>query len=258
MKLHFRKIGEGKPVIILHGLFGSSDNWQTFGKELGASGYAVYLVDLRNHGKSGHDDSMNYEVLLNDISELFIAEHLNGAAIIGHSLGGKTAMKFALRHPDKLNSLIVIDIAPRKYPVHHRLILDTLLAVDTQNKKTRKEIESELSAHIKDNSTLQFLMKNLYWKEPDRLDWRFNLHAINENIEITGSQINAEKPFEKPALFIRGENSDYISEPDEIEIKKLFKNADIKTAPASGHWVHADNPEWLLNEVKNFLQNSVQ
>lgn len=256
MKIHFRKIGEGKPVVILHGLFGSSDNWQSFAKELSVSGYAVYLVDLRNHGQSGHDSIMDYKALSEDIAELFADANLKGSALIGHSLGGKTAMTFAFNNAEVLNSLIVIDIAPRQYPVQNKDILDALLAIDTTKIKSRKEIESELATYIHDTSTLQFLLKNLYWKEKDRLDWRFNLDAIKNFIEHVGSRTAPNTIFKKPTLFIRGENSKYISPSDETEMKELFENVSVKTAPGAGHWVHADNPQWLLSEVKTFLSNT--
>lgn len=253
MKLHFKKTGTGKPVVILHGLFGSSDNWQTFGKELAASGYAVYLVDLRNHGLSPHDEVMNYETFSNDLFDLFTDESLKDVVLIGHSLGGKTAMSFSFRYPELIIGLVVIDIAPRSYPVHHRNILDALLSIDTVKIQSRKDIESQLASRIDDAPTLQFLMKNLFWKEKERLDWRFNLSAINTNIDLIGARTAPGSPFKKPTLFIKGANSNYISPGDEKEIADSFTAVEVITAPEAGHWVHADNPQWLLTEIKSFI-----
>ncbi len=253
MKLHFRKIGDGAPVVILHGLFGSSDNWQTFGKQLATSGYSVYLVDLRNHGQSPHDDKLNYNVLAGDVNELFIDEQLSNSIIIGHSLGGKTAMTFSYQHPEKVKALIVIDIAPRQYPINHRNILDALLSVDVRKLKSRQEAETILGPQINETATLQFFLKNLYWKTKDSLDWRFNLEAINKQISLVGSETLPSSPFNKPTLFIKGEKSDYITSDDEKEIFELFTNVAVKTAPGSGHWVHAESPQWLLENLNKFI-----
>jgi len=255
MKLHFRVIGDGNPVVILHGLLGSSDNWQTFGKQLGSSGYKIYLVDLRNHGLSPHSEEMNYAVMAEDVNELFKTEGLEKAVVIGHSLGGKTAMSFAFKYPQKINGLVVIDIAPRQYGVQHRKILDALLSIDASQLKSRQEAEQQLSSQLDEQSTIQFLMKNLYWKEKTVLDWRFNLPVINKNIVEVGKEIKPQAIFSKPTLFIKGEKSDYVTYDDEREIFDLFENVEVKTAPGAGHWVHADNPMWLLDEIKKFLMD---
>ncbi len=257
MKLHFREIGSGVPIIILHGLFGSSDNWQTFGKHLTEKGFKVVMVDLRNHGLSPHDDEFNFEAMALDVKELIDAENFTDAIIMGHSLGGKTAMEFAKLFPEKLSGLIVVDIAPRRYAVHHKQILDTLLQVDTKTLAARSEAEEILNTGISDLGTRQFLLKNLYWKEKHQLDWRFNLKVINEKIENVGERITFDHTFSKPSLFIRGEKSDYISYDDEREIFEMFADVEIKTAPGAGHWVHADNPAWLLEEVVSFLSRTM-
>ena len=257
MKLHFREIGTGTPIIILHGLFGSSDNWQTFGKNLAEKGYRVVMVDLRNHGLSPHAEDFSFEDMAMDVKELIDEQNLSGAILMGHSLGGKTAMEFAELFPEKLRALIVVDIAPRRYVVHHREILDSLLQVDTKTLNARSEAEEFLKKSIPDFGTRQFLLKNLYWKEKDRLDWRFNLKVINEKIENVGAQITFAHPFPKPTLFIKGEKSNYINYDDEREIFEMFTNVEIKTAPGAGHWVHADSPEWLLLNVDEFLKGLI-
>ncbi|MEO7907834.1 MAG: alpha/beta fold hydrolase [Saprospiraceae bacterium] len=255
MKLHFRKTGTGKPIVILHGLLGSSDNWQTFSKQLASFGYTVYMVDLRNHGLSPHDKKFNYTVLAADIAELFEMEHLETAHIMGHSLGGKTAMTFAYTHPELVSSLIVIDIAPRQYPVQHRNILDALLDVDLKKNKSRKEVEIHLTAALNDPIVIQFLLKNLYWKEKEHLGWRFNLPVINENIANVGTATLPPSTFENHTLFVKGERSNYITYDDEREILEQFANVEIKTAPGAGHWVHADNAGWLVETVNAFLSD---
>lgn len=253
MKLNHRTIGTGKPVLILHGLFGSSDNWQTFGKQLAQNGFKAVLIDLRNHGLSPHDDEFTFNVMAGDVKELMEAEGLSGAVVMGHSLGGKTAMKLAELYPDLLSALIVVDIAPRRYEVHHREILDALLSVNFDTVRTRVDAEEILKKGIPDTGTRQFLMKNLYWIEKDQLAWRFNLKILNEKIENVGERIKFAPPFSKPTLFIKGESSNYIGYEDEREIFELFSSVVVKTAPGAGHWVHADNPAWLLEEVVSFL-----
>jgi esterase len=257
VKLHLRKIGEGKPLIILHGLFGSSDNWQTLAKKFSESNLAVYLIDQRNHGRSPHSETFSYHDMGEDIYELMNDEKINSAFMLGHSMGGKTAMDASMHHPEKISKLIVVDMTPKKYPVQNKDVSNALLTINPDEIKTRKEVEGQLAQKISDAGTLQFLLKNLYWKENNTLAWRFNLNAISENIEKMSAAVDLIKPFEKPALFIRGEKSNYISKEDEPLIKKYFPNAEIKTAPQSGHWVHADNPEWLLENCLEFLMQSI-
>jgi pimeloyl-ACP methyl ester carboxylesterase len=253
MKLFFRKLDEGKPVIILHGLFGLFDNWQTFGKALSEIDYAVYLVDLRNHGNSPHSDKFNYDVLAEDVLELMESEKINQPIVLGHSLGGKTAMQLALNNSEKISAAIIVDMAPRYYVPHHQKIIEALQSVDFEKIKSRGEADKILSEKIPGISTRQFLLKNLYWKEKDKLDWKFNLAAIANNIEEVGKGITSANQFSKPVLFIRGEKSNYILDSDFPEIKKLFPSAEILTAPNAGHWVHADNPQWIFETVKTFL-----
>jgi len=258
MKLHFRETGTGTPIIILHGLFGSSDNWQSFGKNLAENGCQCVMVDLRNHGLSPHAEGFSVEEMAMDVKELIEEKKLTGAIVMGHSLGGKTAMKLAELYPELLSALIVIDIAPRRYEVHHREILDSLLEIDFDAVKSRSEAEEILKKGIPDTGTRQFLMKNLYWKEKDKLGWRFNLKVLNEKIENVGERISFATPFSKPTLFIKGENSNYIGYEDEREIFEMFSSVEIKTAPGAGHWVHADNPSWLLEEVVDFINGTAK
>lgn len=253
MKLNFKKIGEGQPIIILHGLFGQLDNWMTFGKKIAEQNFTSYLTDLRNHGHSPHSNEFNYDALANDVIDLIRDEQLENVTILGHSLGGKVAMNIALKQGNLISKLVVVDIAPRFYPVHHREIIDALQSVDLTVVKTRGEAEKILTAKIPDFGTRQFLLKNLFWKTDSQLAWRFNLNAIDKNIEEVGKETQSENTFNKPTLFIRGEKSAYIKDEDFATIKFLFPLAEVVTAPNAGHWVHADNPQWLYENVLGFL-----
>ena len=255
MNLFFRKTGDGKPVVILHGLFGMTDNWQSFAKSLANKGYAVFTIDLRNHGQSFHNETFNYRVMAEDLYQFFSDEKIDNPSIIGHSMGGKTAMQYAFLHEDQINRLVVVDIAPRYYLPHHHAVLEALKAVDLSKIKSRKEAESVLDIFKLDFGTKQFLLKNLFWKTETNLAWRFNLPVIEKNIEEVGKEITSQEPFIKPALFIRGDQSNYIKDSDLEHIKMLFPVAKLITAPKAGHWVHADNPGWLLEEVLVFLKN---
>lgn len=255
MHLHFKRIGDGRPLIILHGLFGSSDNWQTIAKHFAEKIFAVYLVDQRNHGHSPHTATISYKLMADDLFQFVTKEKISTACVMGHSMGGKTAMQFALDNPDMVSKLIVVDMAPKYYPPHHREILDALLSVDLTKLKTRKEVEQVLFEKITDIGTRQFLLKNLYWLENEQLAWRFNLKVLDKEINNLSEAING-KAFDKPVLFIRGEKSSYISDKDVVQIKSHFPLAQVATAPTAGHWVHADNPKWLLETCLTFLRNT--
>jgi pimeloyl-ACP methyl ester carboxylesterase len=252
VKLHYRLYGEGEPIMVLHGLFGLADNWQTFAKQMAQSGFAVYTIDLRNHGSSPHTSDFSYALMADDLFEFIQHHQLHKPCVMGHSMGGKAAMKLSLQHPDSIKALIVVDIAPRYYAPHHQTILSALQSVDLDTVSTRSEADKILAALIDDNSTRQFLLKNLFW-QGDQLQWRFNLKSISQNIEEVGQHITSAMPFNHPTLFIRGEKSSYINEKDVADIKTLFPRSQIATAPNAGHWVHADQPEWIFNTVKQFL-----
>lgn len=246
-------MGEGKPLIILHGLFGSLDNWLSIAKEL-TDTYQIFLVDQRNHGMSPHSDEFNYSVMAEDLEE-FIKEHnIDRPYILGHSMGGKTAMKFALQHGDMWEKLIVVDISPKAYPVHHDIILEGLSAIDVDALKSRGEADKKLAEYVSDFGTRQFLLKNLNRKKSGGFEWKINLPVIKENIEIIGEGMEQQLAIEKDVLFIRGEKSDYIRNDDVILITQHFPNARLETVKNAGHWVHAEQPEALLDLVKNFLR----
>lgn len=240
-------------MFILHGLFGQSDNWNSLSKQFAASGLEVYTVDLRNHGLSPHSEIWNYQVMSDDILELINDLNIERVHLMGHSMGGKVAMRFALQHQERLEKLIVVDIAPKYYPPHHSDVLNALNAVDFDLVKTRKDAETVLSQFITDFGTKQFLLKNIYWKESGEPDWRFNLQVIDKQIQNVGAEEFKSDVCNKPTLFIRGETSKYILDEDLAQIQIFFPNALLETISKSGHWVHAEQPEAFFTAVKKFL-----
>ncbi|WP_242923754.1 alpha/beta fold hydrolase [Pontibacter liquoris] len=253
MKLHYKEMGHGQPLLILHGLFGTLDNWQTLAKRL-AEHYNVFLVDLRNHGRSPHSEEHNYEAMAADVLEL--VDHLNipTPAIMGHSMGGKVAMTYALRYPTRLTKLIVVDIAPKAYPPHHDEIIDALQSVDLGTVTSRSEVDAQLAKTIKEEAVRQFLMKNLYRKEDSTFGWRMNLDAIERNYAQVAAAVTSDVPFKKSTLFIKGGRSGYIKPEDLFgSIEHLFTLVEIETIPEAGHWVHAEAPDKVYELVSTFL-----
>jgi pimeloyl-ACP methyl ester carboxylesterase len=254
MKLYFRKFGSGQPMIILHGLFGQSDNWNSLAKQFGENGFEVYAVDLRNHGLSPHSNDWSFQVMSDDVHELITDNNLKNVVLIGHSLGGKTAMLCTLQHPESIDKLVVADIAPKYYPPHHQSVLAGLEAVDFNVVKTRREAEDILSQHISDFGTKQFLLKNIYWKEDGKLDWRFNLKVIAENMEVVGATFPVTDSVDVPSLFLRGGKSNYILDEDMDAIHDLFPRSMLETIENTGHWLHAEKPKEFFERVLNFLK----
>lgn len=253
IKMNYRIIGNGKPVLIFHGLFGLSDNWQGFAKQLAENNYQVILVDLRNHGHSTHDSIHNYPAMAMDIANLIDDLNLVNPIIIGHSMGGKATLQLINDYPTYVKKAIVIDIAPYQYPVHHREILDALLSVDLQQIKSRGEAEKILLSAIDDVATRQFLLKNLYWKTTEQLAWRFNLNALNDSIEEIGASTWPSVQNTTDVLFVKGENSGYIDVSRWNEIKQWYPNAELVEIAGAGHWVQAEKPLELLNAILQFL-----
>lgn len=254
MLLHSRIEGEGKPLLIIHGFLGMSDNWKSFGALYASEGFQVHMIDLRNHGKSFQSDAFNYTVMANDVLEYCQHYNLSNVSIIGHSMGGKVAMLFATTYPEMVEKLIVADIGPKYYAPHHQDILAGLNAVDFTTKPDRSQVEETLYPFIPDFGTRQFLMKNLYWVTPGQLAFRFNLPVFNAKIETIGEALPEENHFDKPTLLIRGGNSRYILDTDLPEIKKHFPNFELATIPNVGHWLHAENPKQFFEETARFLR----
>jgi esterase len=252
--LHSRIEGEGFPLLIIHGFMGMSDNWKSFAPQYASLGYQVHLLDLRNHGRSFHADAFNYEVMMQDVIAYANDHQLKSFDIIGHSMGGKVAMLLAVRHPERVRKLIVADIGPKYYAPHHQDILAGLNAVDFSLQPDRAQVEEMLFPFIPDFGTRQFLMKNLYWKTPGQLDFRFNLKVFNEKIQEFGAALPEHTVFNHPTLFLRGGNSRYIIESDWEGIQRHFPQAVLDTIPNVGHWLHAENPKAFFEITARFLQ----
>jgi len=253
MKLHSNILGQGKPFVILHGFLGMSDNWKTLGKKFSEEGFEVHLVDQRNHGHSFHDDNFDYETLSEDLRHYFEAHNLFEAIVLGHSMGGKTAMLFATQNPNLVSKLIVADISPRFYPIHHDAILEGLSSLDFSEIKSRGAADKQLANYVSDFGTRQFLLKNLYWKEKGQLALRMNLKVLKENVSEVGEALPLHAKFEKETLFLRGDKSEYIALQDETIIKQHFSNVNIITIANAGHWLHAENPDDFFDEVMQFI-----
>ncbi len=252
MELNYKKLGEGQPFIILHGLMGTLDNWMTMAKVLGET-YTVYLVDQRNHGLSPKSDEFNYDVMAEDLNTFIDQHNIDNPIILGHSMGGKTAMTFATKHPDKFDKLIVVDIAPKSYPVHHHTILAGLSAIKIDEIKSRGEADRTLAEYVSDMGVRQFLLKNLDRTKEGGFQWKINLPVIKENIEVIGLGLPEVVASEKPTLFVRGAKSDYIVDSDENLMKTIFPNSNLITISNAGHWVHAEQPKALLDSINDFL-----
>ncbi len=246
--------GEGKPLLIIHGFLGMSDNWKTLSMQYVAQGFQVHALDLRNHGKSFHADDFTYEVMMHDVVAYCQFHRLTSVVVIGHSMGGKVAMLLATTHPDLVDQLIVADIGPKYYPPHHDVILASLNAVDFSKKPSRSDVEEIVSTYIHDFGTRQFLLKNLYWEEPGQLAFRFNLKVFNEKIATIGEALPFENHFDKDTLFLRGDKSDYILDADFETIYHHFPKAKIETVSNAGHWLHAENPKEFFEKTIAFLK----
>ncbi len=268
MQLAYKKFGSGLPLIILHGLYGSGDNWYSIGKKLSES-FEVYPVDQRNHGKFPHSSEHTYQSMQQDLLEFFLFHKLEKAIIMGHSMGGKTAMLFSLSHPEKIEKLIIVDIAPKAYKslqeyqflaIQHLNIMQAFKSIDLATIQSRYEIEKEFSKFVPDIETCRFLLKNLKREKNNSFRWIINLEALNNFLPQMLDGIDIDKiRYDKslitfPTLFIKGENSNYILEEDMTNIKDLFPNAEFVTIFNSGHMVHTEQPRQFVNSLRYFLE----
>jgi esterase len=254
MRLHFHVQGEGFPLIILHGLLGSMDNWRVASKRF-AERYKVYCLDLRNHGLSPHSDVMNYPVMAQDLGEFLDLHSLSSAFVLGHSMGGKVAMQFATNFPDRVAKLAVVDIAPRAYETYHRPLLNALLALDLTRFRSYGEVDAALSEAIPEIATRQFLLKNLKRDKDGRLGWKIHLQGIARNYDALAMAVAPEPIFSKPVCFVRGSRSNYVTDEDVAAIRKMFPQSEICTIPEAGHWLHVDTPEAFFRCITKFLDN---
>ena len=255
MELHYERYGQGHPLIILHGLFGSLENWRTLSKTF-AQSFAVFALDQRNHGHSPHSEVFNYYAMMEDVREFIQRHELIPAHVLGHSMGGKVAMQFAVTYPDMVDKLVIVDIAPKVYPPGHDDVFAGLYALNLTTLRSRQEAEVGLALHLPDLSLRQFLLKNLEREDSGSFRWRINLDGIHRNYHEMLKTFAASRQFPKPTLFIRGADSGYIRDNDLFTIRDIFPAAQLTTIPNTGHWVHAEAPQEFAGIVSSFLQQS--
>ena len=255
MRLFFRSTGAGPPLVILHGLFGSSNNWNGLAKQLGTD-FTVYAVDLRNHGRSPHDAVHTYEAMAGDVAEFLQQESLPSVFLLGHSMGGKVAMELALSDSSKVRRVIVVDISPGESPLENEAILRALLSLRLEECTSRTDIDHALQQSIPDDRVREFLLTNIRRGEDGIYVWRMNLPALDSSREAVAAPLAGGRRFEGPALFLRAEHSAYVRDDDIPLIKRMFPRAEVRTIPGSGHWVHADAPGPFVSAVRSFLLSS--
>lgn len=252
MKLFYREAGVGQPLLILHGLFGSADNWHTLSKTF-ANYFRVFVIDQRNHGQSPHSAEHTYALLTQDL-EAFIDEHkLKDPILLGHSMGGKTVMNYALKNPALASKIVVVDIMPKAYPVHHDHIVDGLQSINLQTLTSRNEADQLLSRHIDEPDVRQFLLKNLTRNGEGGFSWRINLPVLSKSIEAMVGELVYTGKYTNPALFIKGSRSNYYKPGDESKVVESFPQAQWTTLD-TGHWVQAEKPKEFADAVLNFLR----
>ena len=254
MDLNFKVFGQGDPVIILHGLFGTLDNWQTFAKQLSET-HSVYILDQRNHGRSPHVDTLSYPEMADDLAKFMQTQGMFQATVLGHSMGGKTAMQFALNHPDLLEKLIVVDIAPKAYAGGHESIFEALLSLNLTEMHSRSDAEAYLAPRIPERGVRQFLLKNFTRDKAGGYVWKMNLPAIHRAYPNILDTVRGEsESYDGPTLFVRGGKSRYVQDEDVPVIRRYFPNMRLETVAEAGHWVHAEAPDRLLRIVRTFLE----
>ena len=252
--LHSNIIGSGDDhFIILHGFLGMGDNWKTHAKNLSEKEYCVHLVDQRNHGRSFWSDKFDYDVMVNDLLQYLNHHGINQCVVLGHSMGGKTAMAFALNYPDRVQKLIIADIAPKYYAPHHQKILAGLSTLNLEEVSSRKAAAEHLKNFIPEAGTRQFLLKNLYWVSEGKLGLRINVAVLKNAAEAIGAAIQSQKQYQQPTLFLYGENSNYINPMTDTEILKYFPKAEIIEIKGAGHWLHAEKPLLFFKTLTQWL-----
>lgn len=248
MQLNYQETGEGKPMVILHGLFGSLDNWRTLARVF-SDHFRVISVDQRNHGKSPHSDEMNYPAMADDLAELVDHLGLNEIVLVGHSMGGKTAMQFAVQYPALLADLIVVDMSPQAYPPQHKDIIAALERVPINTVSSREQVDEHLAESIPQPAIRQFLMKGLKRLPGNRFAWKFNLDVLSAKYDNILVAIEPEQRVQVPALFLGGERSPYLKQVSVQELRQLFPQAELDFVPRAGHWVHAEAPKAFAEKI---------
>jgi esterase len=268
MKLFYRKYGKSGPsLIILHGLYGSGDNWVSIARDLSGD-FEIYVVDQRNHGQSPHSQTHDYPSMRDDLKHFMDAEGIDQAILIGHSMGGKTIMFFAAEWPDRVRSLVSVDIAPKAYhdlaltshsAANHGKMIDAMMELDLASAETREEIDKALSLKIGSERVRSFLLKNVRRDRNGSFSWRINLPALKNNLDRILDGLDVDQIAARggitgfPSLFVSGEKSDYIQAEDHRLIRSVFPGAGIVTIPDAGHWLHAEQPALLVKTLKYFL-----
>lgn len=253
IELYYKSYGQGHPLIILHGLLGASGNWHTLSRNVFSQHFHVYAVDQRNHGRSPHRDRFDYPAMAEDVW-VFMEQHdMDSAHLLGHSMGGKTAMYAALGFPERIDRLVIVDMAPKAYPPQHKYLLDALRRLNPSDYDSRDAIDEALADDVPSWRIRQFLLKNLSYDRDAGYSWQMNLEVIDRNYEEIIGGLDTERTFEGPTLFVRGGESDYIADEDLPLIHKNFPNAELVTIEGAGHWVHADTPDRFAEVVLEFL-----
>lgn len=257
MQLFYRRYGDAgaQPLVILHGLFGASDNWVSYSRRIAEEGFEVFALDQRNHGQSPKSPMFNYEALTADIDE-FIEEHgIENPVLMGHSLGGKVVMHFALENPERVKRLVVIDICQKSYPPRqqHLKIINAIRSIDPSRLESRREAEEKMASLISEMRVRQFVLKNLHRTSHNGFEWRLNIDGIASNLDEMFDSIDLNETFEKPTLFIKGGVSDYILLEDFPRIRRNFPNAEIITIDGTSHWVQVEAPERFFQLTSGFM-----
>ncbi|MBY5959637.1 alpha/beta fold hydrolase [Membranicola marinus] len=250
--LNYKKYGQGEPLIILHGLFGALDNWATLGRKW-AEHYTVYLVDLRNHGKSPHTESHTIGDMAEDVKN-FIQQHdIRNPIVLGHSMGGKAAMELALSQPDLVSALIIADIGAQAYPRGHDHIIEAIRSVDPARMESRKDIEQKLSETIQDPGVVFFIAKNID-RTKEGYRWKMNIDTIERDYEEILKAIKTGRIFDKPTFLLRGGKSGYVTSENINLLRQLFPNIQIETIEGAGHWLHAEKPDEFEEQVRAIMK----
>lgn len=252
MKLNHHVVGAGQPLIVLHGLLGSLDNWMPHA-QVWVAQFQVFLLDLRNHGRSPHAEEFNYDAMAADVAEFIRDQNLSAVNLLGHSMGGKVAMRFAQLHPELTRKLMIADMSPREYPPRYAGILDAMHALDLAQFHQRNEVDAALTAAAPDKNIRQFLLKNIGRDAAGKMRWKPNVAAIRANYHHVRGALPTGVQFPGPALFVRGGTSDYIRDEDIPFLRQLFPRAELETIPGVGHWLHAEAPERFIQIITNFL-----
>ncbi|MFQ3230207.1 alpha/beta fold hydrolase [Reinekea sp.] len=250
--LNTETLGSGPDLVFLHGLFGAGDNWKSIARSL-SDHYRIHLIDLPNHGRSAWVNDPSYPAIANIVEHWIDQQDITSYRLLGHSMGGKIAMQMALNaHAQRIEKLIVVDIAPKFYPPHHQDIFKALNTIDLNLYQDRQSVEAQLAPWVEDQGIRQFLLKSLY-KKDGVLNWRFNYPILEQHYDEIAQAPTMNEPFRQPTLFIKGMNSQYISAEDQPQINALFPYAQAKLIEGAGHWPHAEKPNVFLKIIEKFL-----